>query len=161
MRELRHVSARLALPAYTVRPAQPTDEPFLYACYKRTMYEYIEQTWGWDEGFQSVAFRQNLPWQSFRVIMIDGTSAGAACLLETTDHMVLEMMMIEPTFQRRGIGSDFVAKLLDHARNESRGIKLRVIKINPAKAMYERLGFVVVGEDADMYEMQAVFTSQY
>jgi hypothetical protein len=101
MRELRHVSACLVLPAYTVRPAQRMDVPFLYACYKRTMLKYIEQTWRWDEDFQSEAFRQHLPWQRFRVIMVDGTPVGAACLLETPDHMVLEMMMIEPEFQRR------------------------------------------------------------
>jgi ribosomal protein S18 acetylase RimI-like enzyme len=161
MRELRHASACLVLPAYTVRPAQPMDVPFLYACYKRAMHKYIEQTWGWDEEFQSEAFRQHLPWQRFRVIMVDGTPVGAACLLETPDHMVLEMMMIEPEFQRRRIGSDFVTKLLDHARSEGRGLKLRVMKINPARAMYERLGFVVIGEDVDTYEMQAAIASQH
>jgi ribosomal protein S18 acetylase RimI-like enzyme len=156
MRELRHVPACLVLPpSYTVRPAQPIDVPFLYACYKRAMHKYIEQTWRWDEKFQSEAFRQHLPWQRFRVIMVNGTPVGAACLLETPGHTMLEMMMIEPEFQRRRIGSDFVMKLLDHARSEGRGLSLRVMKINPARAMYERLGFVVIGEDVDTYEMQA------
>jgi ribosomal protein S18 acetylase RimI-like enzyme len=157
----RHVSACLVAPAYTVRPARQTDVPFLYACYKRTMREYIEQTWRWDEEFQSEAFQQHLPWQRFIVIMVEGTPMGAACLLETPDHMVLEMMMIEPEYQSRRIGSDFVTRLLNHARSEGRGIKLRVMKINPARAMYERLGFVVVGEDADTYEMQAAIASQH
>jgi hypothetical protein len=35
------------------------------------------------------------------------------------------------------------------------------MKINPARAMYERLGFVVIGEDADTYEMQAAIASQH
>jgi ribosomal protein S18 acetylase RimI-like enzyme len=114
-----------------------------------------------DEEFQSEAFRQHLPWQRFRVIMVDGSPVGAACLLETSNHMVLEMMMIEPEYQRRRIGSDFVTRLLDHARSQGRGIKLRVMKVNPARAMYERLGFVVVGEDVDAYEMQAAIASQH
>jgi Acetyltransferase (GNAT) family len=113
MRELRYVSACLVLPSYTVRSAQPTDVPFLYACYKRAMHKYIEQAWRWDEEFQSEAFPQHLPWQRFQVIMVDGTPVGAACLLETPDHMVLEMMMIEPEFQHRGIGSDFVMNSLN------------------------------------------------
>ena len=154
-------SAGFGMSTYTVRPAQPTDEPFLYSCYKRTMREYIEQTWGWDEGFQSTAFRQHLPWQRFRIITVDGTSVGAVCVLETPDYIVLEMMMIEPEFQRRSIGSDFVARLLDRARSEGQAVKLRVMKINPARAMYERLGFVVVGEDAGTYEMQAVIASRH
>ena len=32
---------------------------------------------------------------------------------------------------------------------------MRVLKVNPAKALYDRLGFVVVGEDAATYEMRA------
>ena len=83
------------------------------------------------------------------------------CVLETPDYIVLEMMMIEPEFQRRSIGSDFVARLLDRARSEGQAVKLRVMKINPARAMYERLGFVVVGEDAGTYEMQAVIASRH
>jgi GNAT superfamily N-acetyltransferase len=124
------------------------------------MREYVERTWGWDEGFQSTAFRQNLPWQRFRIIIVDGTSVGAACVFETPDFIVLEMMMIEPEFQRRRIGSDFVKRLLDQARSEGRGVKLRVTKINPAKTIYERLGFEVVGEDAGIYEMRAAIASQ-
>jgi hypothetical protein len=84
--------------------------------------------------------------------MVDGTPVAAACLLETPDHMVLEMLRV---------ASDFVTKLLEHARSEGRGLKLRVMKINPARAMYERLGFVVVGEDVDAYEMQAAIASQH
>jgi GNAT superfamily N-acetyltransferase len=128
---LSNESAGFGMPTYTMRPAQPTDERFLYSCYKRTMRDYIEQTWGWDEDFQSAAFRQHLPWERFRIILVDGASVGAACVLEVPDCIVLEMMMIEPEFQRRRIGSDFVARLLDHARSEGRGVKLRVMKINP------------------------------
>jgi ribosomal protein S18 acetylase RimI-like enzyme len=82
-------------------------------------------------------------------------------VLQAADCIVLKMMMIEPEFQRYGIGSDFVARLLDHARSEGRVIKLRVMKINPAKAMYERLGFVVVSEDEGTYEMQAGIASRH
>ena len=149
------------MPAYTVRAAQVTDEPFLYACYKRTMLEYIEPTWGWDEEFQSAAFRQHLPWHRFRIILVDTTPVGGACVLETADCTLLEMMKIEPQFQRRKIGSDFVARLLDHARREGRAVRLRVMKVNPAKAMYERLGFEVVGEDLGTYEMQAAIVSPH
>jgi ribosomal protein S18 acetylase RimI-like enzyme len=54
-----------------------------------------------------------------------------------------------------GIGSDFEEDLLGRARNDRRRISLRVLKVNPAKTLYERLGFVVVGEDAATIAMQA------
>ena len=87
--------------------------------------------------------------------MVNSSAVGAACVLNTPSGIELEMMIIEPQFQRMGIGSDFVANLLRRAHNDRRRVKLRVLKVNPAKALYARLGFVVVGEDAGTIEMQA------
>ena len=143
------------MPQYQTRPAEHEDEPFLYSCYKRAMYEYVQQTWGWDEEFQRASFVQHLPWQQFEIIMIDFSAVGAACVLDTPFGIELEMIIIDPRFQRMGIGSDFVGRLLCRARKERRSIRLRVLKVNPSKYLYERLGFIVVGEDAGIIEMQA------
>ena len=139
---------------YQTRPAEHEDDPFLYACYKQVMHEYVRQTWGWDEEFQKASFVEHLPWQKFQIIMVDSRAVGAACVLDTPSGIDLEMIIIDPRFQRMGIGSDFVANLLRRAHHERRRIKLRVLKVNPAKALYERLGFVVVGEEAGIIEMQ-------
>jgi ribosomal protein S18 acetylase RimI-like enzyme len=140
---------------YQTRPADHRDEPFLYACYKRTMRRYVERTWGWNEEFQRASFIEHLPWQRFQIIMVGSIAAGAACVLDTPSAIDLEMIIIDPKFQRMGIGSEFLANLLRHARKNQRRIKVRVLKVNPARALYERLGFVVVGEDAGTVEMQA------
>jgi ribosomal protein S18 acetylase RimI-like enzyme len=144
-----------AMPKYQTRPAKHEDEPFLYSCYKRVMYGYVQETWGWDEEFQKAAFAKYLPWQQFEIITIDSSTVGAACVLDTPSGIELEMIIIEPQFQRIGIGSDFVGRLLRRARKENRSVRLRVMKVNPAKSLYERLGFVAVGEDAGIIEMQA------
>jgi hypothetical protein len=59
------------------------------------------------------------------------------------------MIIIDQRIQRKGIGSDFLADLLFRARREQRSVALRVLKVNPARTLYQRLGFVVVGEDAE------------
>jgi ribosomal protein S18 acetylase RimI-like enzyme len=41
------------------------------------------------------------------------------------------------------------------AHEHGPSVSLRVLKVNPAKALYDRLGFIVVGEDAATYEMRA------
>lgn len=143
------------MPQYSTRPAQRLDEPFLYTCYKRTMHEYIEQTWGWNEEFQRTSFIEHLPWHRFQIITVGSISVGAACLVESTSAIDLEMIFIDPQFQRKGIGTDFVVKLLLRARNSRRYVRLRVLKVNPARALYERLGFVAVGQDSATVEMQA------
>jgi ribosomal protein S18 acetylase RimI-like enzyme len=39
-----------------------------------------------------------------------------------------------------------IKDLLQEARQKMKAVRLRVLKINPAKNLYERLGFVVIEE---------------
>ena len=86
---------------------------------------------------------------------VGSAAIGGACVVCAPDGVELEMLVIDPRFQRQGIGSDFVATLMRRAHEHGRSVSLRVLKVNPAKALYDRLGFVVVGEDAATYEMRA------
>jgi GNAT superfamily N-acetyltransferase len=142
---------------YETRPAKREDEMFLYACYKQTMLEYVEQTWGWNEEFQRASFIEHLPWQRFQIITIGSIAVGGACISESDSCIDLEMIIIDRRFQRMGIGSDFLTDLLRRARKTQRPVALRVLKVNPARWLYQRLGFVVVGEDAELIEMRARF----
>jgi GNAT superfamily N-acetyltransferase len=134
-------------PRYEMRPGKQEDESFLYSCYQRTMRGYIDQTWGWDEKFQRMSFIEHLSWQRFQVITIGHVATGGACIAESRSSIDLEMMFIDPRSQRKGIGSEFLTDLLGRARKECRIVRLRVLKVNPAKALYQRLGFVKVSED--------------
>ena len=111
------------------------------------MRGYIDQTWGWDEKFQRMSFIEHSPWQRFQVITIGHVATGGACIAESRSSIDLEMMFIDPRSQRKGIGSEFLTDLLGRARKECRIVRLRVLKVNPAKALYQRLGFVKVSED--------------
>src|SRR5271154_3836186 len=110
---------------HRTRPAEQTDEPFLYACYKQTMQEYVDRTWGWDEEFQRTSFIEHLPWQRFRIIMIGPIAVGTACVLDSQSCVDLEMIFIDQRFQRKGIGSDFIADLLRRASNDRRPVRFR------------------------------------
>jgi GNAT superfamily N-acetyltransferase len=134
-------------PRYEMRPGKQEDESFLYSCYQRTMRGYIDQTWGWDEEFQRMSFIEHLSWQRFQVITTGHVAIGGACIAESRSSIDLEMMFIDPRSQRKGIGSEFLTDLLGRARKECRIVRLRVLKVNPAKALYQRLGFVKVSED--------------
>jgi GNAT superfamily N-acetyltransferase len=144
-----------AMPTYDLRSATRDDEFFLYSCYKETLREYIEGTWGWDEAFQVASFLEHLPWTGFKIISVDTANAGAVFVLETQSTIELELIMIDPKFQRMGIGADFARGLLRRARIERRPVRLRVMTINPARNLYERLGFAIVGCGGGTFEMQA------
>jgi ribosomal protein S18 acetylase RimI-like enzyme len=56
----------------------------------------------------------------------------------------LVQLYIAKEFQRRGFGTQLLKRLLVEAGESKLPIRLRVLAVNPARALYERLGFVVV-----------------
>jgi ribosomal protein S18 acetylase RimI-like enzyme len=61
---------------------------------------------------------------------------------------------VSPAWRGRGLGTRLCTRLLAHA--EARGIRrvsLSVEKANPARGLYERLGFVTVRDDGDAVTM--------
>lgn len=40
----------------SLRPATPEDAEFLFQILKATVWEYVDQTWGWDEEWQRAYF---------------------------------------------------------------------------------------------------------
>ncbi len=128
--------------------------PWLYESFKRTMQDYIRDTWGWDELLQSHSFQDNLPPRSFTIAMLDDIHVGAFNLREKPDHLWLEMLLVPPEFQRQGIGTQLlnVAKL--RAAKADKPMRLSVLKRNPAQHFYARMGFTQQDEDIWSIRMQ-------
>ncbi|WP_428715081.1 GNAT family N-acetyltransferase [Uliginosibacterium sediminicola] len=65
-------------------------------------------------------------------------------------------IFLRPEFQGLGVGSALLAQEANRAKIVNKHLVLKVIKINPAKRLYDRLGFKVVKEDDATYHMQLV-----
>ena len=59
------------------------------------------------------------------------------------------------THRNLGLGSALVGDLLALAASRNLPLRLRVLRVNPARRLYERLGFAQSGESATHYEMEA------
>lgn len=55
--------------------------------------------------------------------------------------------------QRRGLGGEIIPSVLREAAQRSVPVRLQVLRQNPARQLYERLGFHIVGETATHVEM--------
>ena len=55
-------------------------------------------------------------------------------------------MELLPSFQHRGIGTSIIHDVIARARAAHLPVTLTVLKENPAKTLYERLGFSVQEE---------------
>jgi GNAT superfamily N-acetyltransferase len=61
---------------------------------------------------------------------------------------------VVPARQGRGLGSSILRDLQEQARAVGVPVRLSVLEANRARALYERHGFVVVGETDTVYRLQ-------
>jgi GNAT superfamily N-acetyltransferase len=81
------------------------------------------------------------------VIEIDGERAGRLRVVRTAGRMELGAIQLLPAHQGHGIGTYLIEQFLVQARDTGLTPAVSVEKDNlRARALYERLGFVMVGE---------------
>ena len=143
----------------TFRSATRGDMPFAYWLHKATMREYVVQTWGgWDEAWQLAHFREAFSPQQSRILSVAGEPAGVLRLEEGPSGWSLHVLEIAPQWQRKGIGTCVLRWVLGRAAASQKAVNLQVLKVNPAKRLYQRLGFRKTGESATHIRMRGLPT---
>jgi DNA ligase D-like protein (predicted 3'-phosphoesterase) len=95
------------------------------------------------------------------VIEVGNERAGRLRINRTAGGIELCGIQLLPEFQRHGIGTAIIEDLKAQAATVGIPVDLGVEKDNPdARRLYERLGFVQVGETAQEYKLQWKLTSQ-
>ena len=127
----------------TLRAASPQDFEFLYNLHREALKEYIDQTWGWDEAWQQEHFREKFDLSSKKIIECEGASIGCIAVLDEDDRIFLSYIALKTDYQRRGIGTQLIEEVLASAVERKMPVTLKLLKTNPARALYERLGFII------------------
>ena len=139
---------------FAIRQGVIADEEWLYKLYSSTMRAYIEQTWGWDEEFQRNGFQANLHPTKFQIVIVNDADVGAYLVNEEDSHYWLEMLLVSSEMQGKGLGTSIVNKIQAETEKVGKPIKLSVLKVNPAKEFYSRLGFCVFDQDESFFKME-------
>ena len=144
---------------YELRAASEGDRAWLYELLRASMREYVEATWGeWGEAFQRERFASHFAPERVRIIVVDGVDAGMLEVRREPERTWIAEIQVLPEHQGRGIGSAAIRDLLWEAAAASVPLELQVLKVNPARALYERLGFAVTGETETHFLMRATPT---
>jgi ribosomal protein S18 acetylase RimI-like enzyme len=138
-----------------LRAATPKDAEFLFQLLRATMREYVEQTWSWDEKWQRAHFQERFDPAKNQIVVLNDRDIGVIAVDRREDEVFLGRIYILPEYQRRGIGTLLIKSVLDGAFQDGLPVRLRVLKVNPAKRLYERLGFTVIEEADTHYVMKA------
>jgi ribosomal protein S18 acetylase RimI-like enzyme len=146
----------VARPSFQVelRPATERDYGFVERLYVETMRPLLQRLDAWDENEARVKFRGYYELDEVRIITVDGRDAGFLQVSERSDDITLAQIHIEAPYRAHGIGGRLIQDLLRDGRAKNKPVSLSVVKHNPAQALYERLGFRVVGEDATKLHMR-------
>ena len=136
----------------TLRPAQPADFAFCQRTYFEPMRKTIGEL-GLDEAKHLANFASRWQVEQVRIVMTRGQVIGWLQTASTDDALFLAQLFIDTSFQRQGIGRRLMQILIEEAARENKAITLGVVKTNPARRLYERLGFRVTHEDQYKFYM--------
>ncbi len=154
---------------FALRPATAADAGFLLAVYASTRLDELAPT-GWDAA-QTAAFlrqqfeaqdrhyRQHFPRARFDVVQLSCLDVGRLYVDRAQDEIrVLDVALLPPA-RSRGVGRALLSRLLDEASASGADVTLHVERHNPARRLYERLGFVEDGGDEIYLAMRWAATS--
>lgn len=142
-------------------PARPEDEPFLYQLYASTRAAEM-LAWGFDERAQHAfltmqwtaqtrSYAAHYPDADHRILLYQNLRAGRILIARTERAITLVDLALLPEHHGRGIGTSLLQDLQREATATDRPLCLSVLKTNPARRLYERLGFTSTG-DNELYD---------
>lgn len=110
---------------------------------------YIEIIYGWDVFVQRdlTSKELDLHLADMQIIQIDNNDIGLTTFYKQDDAYVIGMIVIHPDYQNKGIATNIIKKYIEITRNENKKIILKTYQNNPARRLYERLGFRVYDTD--------------
>lgn len=136
---------------------KPTDQPFLEQLYYSTREDELKQT-NWTEQqkqqfgimqfmAQKYDYERKFPNALQQLIYYKNLAAGRLYTNEVENNIHIIDIALLPEYRNKGIGQSLLKQLIVKAKEQQKTISLQVIKSNPAKNLYTRLGFIAIKED--------------
>ena len=154
----------LELADVTYRYASSEDAHFLFELYANTRTEELD-AWGWDseqqDAFlkmqfhaQQTSYQKQFPNSNYQIVLMQQVTVGAILVNRNETEIRLADIAILPEYRDRGIGSFLLQNLIREATQAGKPIRLQVIQFNRATLLYQRLGFVKVGDNGTHFLME-------
>ena len=137
----------------TFRRATEADIPFLLELRRQTMSEHLRAS-GVEPSETERRERVLVSFDCAEIILLAGAPVGLLKVVRNPGDWVLVQIQIVPEQQGRGFGSTILEKLLADAAQTRVSVSLSVLRTNPARKLYERLGFRIVGQNDHAYDME-------
>jgi ribosomal protein S18 acetylase RimI-like enzyme len=148
----------------TTRPATEADLPFFARVYAGTRAEELAVVPFSDDeraaflaqqfAAQTAHYATYYADAAFDVIVIDGEDAGRLIVHRGADDLRIVDIALLPAFRATGAGTALLRELLDEAAAGGVKASIHVERENPARSLYERLGFERVSDHGIYLKME-------
>ena len=136
-----------------LRNVKENDFDWLYNLRSQTMTKYINDS-GDKFNLHKQSKRIMKEYESIKIVRSDNQDIGMFKVKRNSDKWEIIQIQLLPDYQHMGIGKKLIQNLQEEASQQGVPIFLSVLKVNPAKRLYERLGFKVVRENDKSYTMR-------
>ncbi|HME87116.1 MAG TPA: GNAT family N-acetyltransferase [Candidatus Nanoarchaeia archaeon] len=135
----------------TVRNATNKDYLFCYNLHKKSMLGFVKKHWGvWDPK----VFRKNFNIEETRIILSKTKRIGFYAVKLRQGCYYLNDIQISTSMQGKGIGTKIMNSIEKQALKLGKNkVQLTVFKDNPAKQLFEKLGYRTVNDRGDSLSM--------
>jgi GNAT superfamily N-acetyltransferase len=156
----------VAQPQPQLRPVVDGDRAFLVELYGSVRERELAHV-PWDEATrrafveqqfaaQDAHYRQHYPGATLDVVEVDGEPAGRLYVHRgPSDIRIMDIALLAP-FRGQGIGTGLLRTLIDEAEGSGRKLSIHVEVNNPARTLYDRLGFRPAGDHGVYVLMERV-----
>ncbi|MCM1276658.1 MAG: GNAT family N-acetyltransferase [Lachnospiraceae bacterium] len=103
---------------------------------------YVEKIYGWEEDKQleltKKEMRDNL--SAINIIQVEGQDVGIFTIIQDENgDCLIETLAILPEYQKHGLGTKILEDTI--SKHQNTRLYLKTYKENPARFLYERVGF--------------------
>ncbi len=152
----KSANADFGVGAITLRAATDNDQDFVDQLTRTVMLPYVQQTWknqnAIEHYFKINAFDQS----PNQIIEYDGLDVGRFSVVDKGDELYLDNLHISPEYQGKGIGRYVIENIFAKADVRGLPVTLLVLEVNPAKKLYERLGFEIYDSKDNRFCMRRI-----
>lgn len=142
--------------AITLRDALASDRPFLLALYASTRAEEFAHL-GWpvemERSFMKMQFdaqrgdyERSHPRSLCQIVEMRGCPVGRLWVAQDARSLTVLDISLVAELRAQGIGTDCLRRVQRRAAAAGLDVELQVVHGNPARHLYERLGFRDLGE---------------
>ena len=127
------------------------DLEFIFRVTEESMRSYVVEAFGaWDPDNQRQRSDESFDPAIYSIIVVDDNRAGILVIEDRLSVIFIGKIYLLPEFQRRGIGSSLIRRIIERAKTDQKPLRLRVLRVNTAaRRLYERLGFAVTDSTKD------------